>query len=154
MKLNISKVIEPLDLGEYAEAMRGQTVQVWVNPDRATIRQRELLLDEYNRRLREMNESAAKTKDASKKSTPDLAEKFRAKMDEFAAYATGEFLQGIHEWFANLWSQGSDPAKHWTADELVELNEADPALYQWLKNMSIEMITGHREREKKGSVTR
>jgi hypothetical protein len=32
MKINIPKVVMPVDLGEYAEELRGQMLHVWVNP--------------------------------------------------------------------------------------------------------------------------
>lgn len=150
MKINIARVIQPLDLGDYAESMRGQVVLVWVNPDRATLRRRELLIEEYNRKLREMNDEAQKAKSATQKAAGKIAESFREKMDDFSAYATGEFIRGIHAWFAEIWSQGSNEETQWTPDELVELNEADPALYQWMKNHTVNMISEHREREKKG----
>ena len=32
MKITIPKVVQPVDLGGYAEALRGQFLHVWVNP--------------------------------------------------------------------------------------------------------------------------
>lgn len=146
MKLNITKVIQALDLGEYAEAMQGQVVQVWLNPDRATLRRRELLIEEYNRRL----EALKNPPQVTEKNRVKVAERFKTTLDEFNEFALGDFLKGIHEWFASLWSQHTDAGTHWTTDELVELNEADPALYQWMKDRSLKMMEAHRSREKKG----
>lgn len=149
MKLNLTRVTEPLDLGDYAEAYRGQVVQVWVNPDLATIRRRDLLIEKYNRMLNDMLELAKKTEGADEKARKKMAEKAREQIESFNAFALGEFTEGINKWFADLWSQGADPATHWTVEELVALNEQDPALYQWMKNRSVEMIGRHKDREKK-----
>ena len=35
MKINIPKIVRPLDLKDYAPEMNGAIIQVWVNPTRA-----------------------------------------------------------------------------------------------------------------------
>jgi len=154
MKLNIEKVIQPLDLGDYAEAMKGQILQIWVNPPMAIIRRRELLLVKYNLLLDAMKTRAKNADAAAEKTREKIAEEVGKQIDNFNSYASGEFTDGINDWFSDLWSQHHDPATHWTRQELVDLNEADPALYQWLKNQTIEAIAAHKAGEKKGSVTR
>ena len=146
MKLNISKVIQSLELGGYAEEMQGQAVKVWVNPDLAVLRRRETLIEKYNRLLKNLTD----VPEAADKHKIKAAEQVRERLEAFNEFALGDFVNGIHDWFAELWSQSADPATHWTREELVQLNEADPALYQWMKNRSIEMIEAHRVREKKG----
>ena len=32
MELNFPKIVRPIDLGDYADEMKGQILQVWVNP--------------------------------------------------------------------------------------------------------------------------
>lgn len=150
MKLNIAKVIRSLDLAEYAEAYKGQTVHVWVNPDMGTLRRRELLVEKYNRMLKDMLDLGKQVDGIPEAARQAMAEQARTQIEAFNTFALGEFTDGINKWFAELWSQGSDPATHWTVEELVNLNEHDPALYQWMKNQSVEMLERHREREKKG----
>lgn len=150
MQLKIAKIIEAIDLGEYAEAMKGQTVQVWVNPDLATLRRRELLIEKYNRLTSAMLELGQKAANAPEAGRAKLARETKAQIEEFNSYALGDFASGINAWFAELWSQSPDPSTHWTVEELAGLNEADPAFYQWLKNRSVEMLAQHRNRQKKG----
>lgn len=150
MKLNIARFIKPLDLAEYAEPFKGQVVQVWVNPDLATVRRRDLLIEKYNRMLKNMLDLGKNVENASEKARQEIAEQARMQIEAFNAFALGEFTDGINKWFADLWSQAEDPATHWTVEELVHLNEQDPALYQWMKDRSVEMVERHRVREKKG----
>jgi hypothetical protein len=118
VKLSVAKILLPLDLGGYADAMSGQIVYVWVNPTRDVLRKRDALISDYN----------ADAKD----------------QEAFSA-----FMRGIDDWFATLWSQHPDASTHWTAQELAELLEADPVLYTWMKDSTIEMLQSHRRREKK-----
>lgn len=150
MQVKIAKIIEPIDLGDYAADMKGQTVQVWVNPDLATLRRRELLIEKYNRMTSAMLELGKKAGSAPEAGRAKLAKETKAQIEEFNEFALGEFASDINAWFAELWSQSPDPSSHWTLDELVKLNEADPAFYQWLKNRSVEMLAQHRNHEKKG----
>lgn len=148
MKIQIQKIVRPLDLGEYAHELKGQVVQVWINPDRITSRGRELLVEEYNRRLGALNKSPELLEKI--KASEDRQKELQQEIESFNTWAMGDFINGIHQWFADLWSQGADKESQWIAAELVELNEKEPALYGWMKNQSMQMIEDHRNREKKG----
>lgn len=57
------------------------------------------------------------------------------------------------EIIAELWSQGTDPETHWTAEEVItlasETMETDPKLWPWLRERTFELIGQHRNQEKK-----
>lgn len=38
----------------------------------------------------------------------------------------------LNDWYALIWSQGDGVETHWTAREIVELQERDPALVAWM----------------------
>ena len=120
MKIDIPRVTVALDLGAYAPTLAGQTVQIWVNPTRAFLRQR----SEAFALLNANEETTAEARMA-------------------------QFNDALLTWFAALWSQHPDTATHWTADELRTLDEQDPALLVWLINESNARLKGHREAEKK-----
>lgn len=130
MKYLIPKIVRPLDLAEYAPELKGHTVVVWVNPDRAFVTQRDELIEQYNLKL-----------DALKDNPEGI--------EEFKAYTFETFLPGIFGWFAKLWSQGAEDDTHWTVEEIRELEDADPALAEFMKRRSMQMIQEHRAKEKK-----
>lgn len=130
MKIPIKKVVRDLDLGEYAEEYKGLTVKVWVNPDRGTIAERDELQQEFERQAQEMRNNQA------------LAE-------PFLKWTAETYAPAILDWYARLWSQG-EPDTHWTVDEMKELDGQDPALFDWMKRRSVQMVIQHRTREKKG----
>jgi hypothetical protein len=123
--LEVRPILRPLDLGDYNDTFRGQVLQVWVNPPRAFIRERDELVGQFT-----LRNQAAKGK------------KGRAL---FAAWLIG-FELSMNEWFAKLWSQGEQKE---SAKEISDLFEKDPALVEWLKRSSIEMLSAHRNAEKK-----
>ena len=130
MKFEIKQIIKAVDLGEYAEVYRGKTLRVWVNPPRAVWREYEGVLDENQRRVAEM-----------------LGDKTR--IEEHAKWAAEIFVPVVHDWYAKMWSQSDNPAEHWSADEIAELSEADPALYEWMQRRSLRELTEFRKAEKK-----
>jgi hypothetical protein len=129
MEFDIKKIIRDLPLEEYAEEYKGSTLKIWVNPDRGFIGRRDELQTEFDSRLRE-----TKTNNA-------LAEPFMTWVAEI-------YTPSVMDWYARLWSQG-ERETHWTVEELQALDERDPALFDWLKRRSVQMIVEHRTREKK-----
>lgn len=120
MKITVPKIVQGLRVREYAEEFGDLTIYVWVNPPRS-------LLEEMFEKMERKPEET----------------------DEDYAVKAGRVI----EIFAELWSQCSDPETHWTKDELVQLGmetmETDPALWPWLRNRTLEMISEHRRLEKK-----
>ena len=47
MKINFPKILKEIDLGDYAEEMKGQKVQVWVNPSVAFLKELDAQYNEY-----------------------------------------------------------------------------------------------------------
>lgn len=129
MKIEIKKVVRDLSLGEYASEYEGLTVKVWVNPDRGTVAERDNLQVEFNRQMTDASTNAAL-------------------LDAMQAWVADVYLPAIFAWYARIWSQGEE-STHWTIEELKALDERDPALYDWMKKRSFQMIVEHRNREKK-----
>lgn len=130
MKFDIKKVIRVMDLNDYDPQFNGQVIQVWVNPDRAFIRERDELWRENVQRIQAI------------KDQPEGRE-------EYIKWSTEEFIPRNHAWFARIWSQGSDASQNWTADELMQIGEQDPALYDWIQRRTMEMLMVFRSDEKK-----
>ena len=132
MKFEFIKITLPLELGEYAEGLRGQAIQVWINPSRAKKLERLEILRSYGEFLAEL---------AGKRKKKIL--KVESKKREL------ELLRQMFAWLADLWSQHPDLESHCDAESIDELYQVDPALYEWLTRRSIEMIEGFRADQKK-----
>jgi hypothetical protein len=130
MKIEIKKIIRPLDLGGYASEYQGQAVQVWVNPTLAVLDERDEIVQPYAAWV-------------------DMLKDNPTRVGDFDAYVTEQFAPQINGWFARLWSQAEDIASHWTVDEITIMQAHDPALLEWLKRHSMRLIAEHRSAEKK-----
>lgn len=82
MKIKIPKIVKPIDLGGYADALAGQCLQVWVNPPLDVLQLHGRILD-----------STSETKDA------DLREWYAAVWSEGAEESrwTGGELRELEE---------------------------------------------------------
>jgi hypothetical protein len=138
MKLKIAKILRPLDLGEKAAEYSGQSIQVWINPSLEFLKERDGFILEYAGKNKLLEEARIKQ-------VQDL----EGHVQEFAAWLDGEFTDKNHAWFARLWSQAENADTYWTLAEVNELKRADPALLDWMKSRSIEMIAEYRRAEKK-----
>jgi hypothetical protein len=141
MKIQITKIIRPIKLEEYATELKGQTVDVWVNPTRNVIN----TFDNLNQRM-------ALEMDKVRRVLPGDGEdrtNYQKSLDHLATWTDEEYAPKLREWYAALWSQGENQERHWTPEELKELDETDPALFNWLRDMSQEKMREHRNRQKK-----
>ena len=132
MKINVTKIIRPLDLGGKAPELSGQIIQTWINPTLAFMKERDEIFMEF----------ARQQKDMGKGDDPEIVQKWND-------WIEGDFTNMNNRWFAKLWSQADDVGTHWTFEEVDELKRVDPALLEWMKSRSVEMIIEYRAREKK-----
>ena len=140
MKLNIPKIIRPLDLAVYAEELNGAVCQVWVNPTR-------MLLDENAEIQFELADYIKRIESITRSDLNDQ-EKVQALKEEDRV--GDNIMKRQYGWWANILSQSTDGATHWTAEGLKKLDEQDTALWQFLRHAAAEMIRNHREGIKKG----
>lgn len=134
MKLTFPKITQPIDLADYAPEMKQDDgtpalVYAWVNPPATLINTHAALRARAQVALQKIKEAGGD--DAVR------AEQLR----ELNAVGLG--LQAV---FAELWSARSNPATHWTAEEVAALaaNEENPALYAWLTNRTLAAINAYR----------
>jgi hypothetical protein len=52
-------------------------------------------------------------------------------------------------WLATIWSQHEDVDCAWPVEDIRELYDAEPALYQWMARRSVQMIADFEEESKK-----
>jgi hypothetical protein len=125
MKFDIPMIVRPLSLAEYAPEMEA-VIMVWVNPPRATIQKYFHAVTEIGNEIRGV--------------TPASVERIEA---------SGKI---ILEWAAEIWSQGEDDTR-WEIEDVTSLQngcmETDPALWGWLINQTVTMISDHRTASKK-----
>ena len=127
-KFEIPPITRPLDLGDYAEELRGLMIYVWVNCPRS-------FQNEYYDLLK------------ASQALPGLL-KHQATSEEKVSMVNESGLK-IAAWVAELWSKNI--ADSWTAEQVTILSnsDTDPALYPWALNRSWAMIHEHHDRSKK-----
>jgi hypothetical protein len=119
MKLDIPKIVRPVDLGDYAEEMRGKLIYVWVNSPVA-------LLQEYF-----TLQDSIRTGEEEK-----VLESQAARMREILAELLSQGPQELR------WTVDE-------VGELISTADTDPLLYPWVVNSIFEQIGQHRVRQKK-----
>jgi|SRR5690242_5969121 len=155
MKLSIPKLIVPLDLAEYNPELKGQSLYVWVDPPRKVFQQYDqLTLDAEEEEARKIAADLATVAGPPENKKLNLVETFKAawsslfnarvKRSERRSEGTD---RRILSWYAEIWSQ--DPAHPWTLDELIELEDMNPALLGWLMAQTWVLMAENRDRKKK-----
>lgn len=121
-----SGLVRPLRLAEYAPEFGDAAFWVWLDVPPALIAEYEAALDRAAR-ARQAVVAIDEGGDAAK-----LAEELVAAAD------------GLFAWFAVIWSQGPDPATHWTRDEVRQFvtraMETDPVLWDWVAHRTTDWI--------------
>lgn len=153
MKINIPKVVVPVELSGYAPELAGQQLQVWVNPPQDK-------LNEYNGLVTDLQQQELAAAKQVLLPEADLAEKesrsiLRKTFDDLARMLKirkSEKPQGLDvrmlAWYAEIWSQGPQDTQ-WTVDELRTLEQKDPAFLSWMISQTWQARVAHVERKKK-----
>lgn len=130
MKIRIPKVIKEIPLAEHAPEYGGATIQVWVNPGEDDLER----FEQVRLELLSVGDEISKAEGAEDMKA--LAERM------------SQANQSLNEWYAHIWSQGSDAASHWTAAEVRELAENalenDPKLWQFVQERTFLLIGQYR----------
>ena len=156
MKIQIPKVVIPVNMGEYAPELQGKDLFVWVNPpkqkiaeynDLVTVLQtkelqaaRETLLPEA------VDVSKANGKSALVRTFDQLSHWLTIKKN--SSQRADEIDQQLLDWYAEIWSQGPTDMQ-WTVDELRTLESQDPAFLSWMIAQTWKVRAEHIEHKKK-----
>ena len=137
MKISIPRVTRPVALSEYAPEYGDQTIQMWVNPPRENRLAFAAISDKFAP-VQDQLQQAIEQEDSDR--VGELAKEIEALGLE------------IYAWYAEMWSQGGDT---WTAEDVKELAEtaldADPGLWSFLQDRSLEVMGEYRRRKKANS---
>ena len=136
MKFNIPKIVRRLEMSVYAEEMDGLALHVWVNPSR-NIKKAFWDLQLEIAGLKHESDKLL----ASKK--PNLK-----KVDAINGRVDGIY-KTIYEWYANIWSQASDPDTHVAVEEIEAMTDEDPALWTFMAQGTQALIEDHIEGTRK-----
>lgn len=142
-KIEWKPVLQTLALKEYHPGYGEEVIMVCVNPQPEFWQERQELLNEFARRMREADTAVQKASITPSDELRDAAEKAAG---EFGEWSRGTFVPAIWAWFAKLWSFGEDT---WTPEEVAELDATDTHLTSWLNTRSIDMINEHKSARKK-----
>jgi hypothetical protein len=145
MKDIFKKIVRKLDLREYAPEMETE-IQVWVNPPRRLVVECDGIMEAFRAVRVELQKLAEEAKDPENESAVVArGEQLGKQLNEL-----GEAQMAV---LAQLWSQGDDPATHWTTEEINALIErgmdTDPVLWPWMTHRTMLMIKTYRAGQKK-----
>ena len=137
MKISIPRVTRPIALSDYAPEYGDQEIQMWVNPPRERRLAFATISDKFGPLQGQLQEA--------------IAAEDSERVGELAAEIEALGLE-IYAWYAGMWSQGKDK---WTAEDVKELAEtaldADPGLWSFLQDRSLEVMGEYRRRKKASS---
>jgi hypothetical protein len=152
MKINIPKVIIPVDFGGYAAELAGQFLQVWVNPPQDKLKAYEILVMELNERELSAAKQILVPDQPTGEPEANILKHTIARIGALLKIRKETPAQGLDvqvlEWYAEMWSQGPQ-ATQWTAQELRELEQRDPACLTWMISQTWQARRDHVERKKK-----
>lgn len=132
MKIEIPPIVRSLSLNELAPELGDQApvIQVWVNPPRELIG-----------RLHAANAVIANQAAIAQKA---LKKKHDSPETKDAIEKTDQLILERNIILAELWSKGTDPATHLTAEEITqsekELRTSNPNAFLFLVGRTIQMI--------------
>jgi hypothetical protein len=138
MGIQIRKVVRPLGLRDLAEEYGDDFLSVWVNPDRGALA---------------LYERAREETEKIKKQLAGLPDREKADPEKVQAISNSldEANRIIYAWYAEIWSQGQDPAQHVTAAAVEEwAQKADPAIWFYVTSGTWRLINEHLFHAKKG----
>ena len=152
MKIEIPKVIVPVDFGGYAAELAGKFLQVWVNPPQDVLSAYTSLVTELQQaELAEAQKTLEPESEPAEKDAGTIS-KTLAQLKRWLNIKQTTPPKGINprmlEWYAALWSQGPE-ATHWTLAELETLEFKDPAILSWMISQTWKARVEHIERKKK-----
>jgi hypothetical protein len=145
-KIQIQRVVKPLDLGEYGDEYKGVKIWVWVNPPRSRRREHDEIAARLEENLATLNKHRIYTElvekidglaklPESEETTKAVhilqieLEKYQdAELDEARLKEVGEALEScnteLYDWLANIWSQHkkadpeNDDEYYWTSSDV------------------------------------
>jgi hypothetical protein len=152
VKIEIPKVVIPVDLGGYAAELAGKQLYVWVNPSMSKLKEYEdLRTDLQQQELTAAQQVLMPEQKPAEKGAGVLKKTFE-EVGRLLSLRKADKPQGVHvkmlAWYAEIWSQG--PAEmHWTVAELQELEARDPAFLGWMISKTWQTRLAHVEHKKK-----
>lgn len=130
MKIEVPRIYRPIELGEYAEELKGEQLHVWVNPPRR-------LLAEYAAILKHVLKQEPR---------PRWWDRILSRLG-----IVGPSERRSLGWFGKVWSEdGAEAIGEQAAVRFaLQLYEADPVLYQHLIAATMQLLDGHQDASKK-----
>lgn len=153
MKINIPKVVVPVELSGYAPELAGQQLQVWVNPPQDKLNEYNILLTEIQQQeLLDAKKVLLPEADLPEEEKISVLRKTFDELQRLLKIRKAETLQGLDArmlaWYAEIWSQGPQDTQ-WTVEELQTLEQKDPAFLSWMISQTWKARVAHVERKKK-----
>lgn len=152
MQIEIPKVVVPVPMRGYHEALEGKFLHVWVNPPMAKLDEYQALVTAMQ--ARELESAKATLFPEADKDLPEASPMKQAfeRAVEWVRVKTGRksetYNRDLLAWYIEVWNQG--PAEtRWSMDEIRQIEQADPAFLAWMISQTWQARTAHIEQKKK-----
>lgn len=153
MKFEFTKIVLPIELGEYHESYAGQQLQVWVNPPREKRIEREMIIKEYPQALAKALPPVVDKENRKGKGTLPAKSSGVGVLEQDLSAKVQDVIQALNRkmfiWLVEIWSQHADPETRWSLDEVITVYEKDPTFYAWMTRRTIELMEEFRAGQKK-----
>ena len=152
MKIEIPKVVVPVDLGGYAAELTGKTLYVWVNPSMDKLKEYDDLRTELQQQELTAAQQVLMPEQQPAEQEASVLKRTFEEVRRLLNIRKADKPQGVHPkmlaWYAEMWSQG--PAEMaWTVAELQDLEKRDPAFLGWMISQTWQTRLAHMEHKKK-----
>ncbi|MCK5564535.1 MAG: hypothetical protein KAJ07_04760 [Planctomycetes bacterium] len=143
----VPKIIKTLDMGDYEEGRRGQTLDVWVNPSRMLLDDWIGIQAETGKIVIAVNDIATRLKSNTKRG------RHKKKLEVIEAETRAmadECNLAQYTWYSKIWSQGDDIETHVSPADVTRFAEGallkdELPLWKWVTNQTQAMIMAHLE---------
>jgi hypothetical protein len=149
MKFQIAQIVLPLELSEYTEAYLGKRLMVWVNPPREVKEERESILRDYSRALKHVLTPETILRASPLKKGRDFLSRLFGTPTPDVKSRLDAVNERMFAWLVKIWNQHEDEDCAWPVEDIRALYEADPAMYQWVVQRTVQMISDFRGESKK-----
>ena len=144
LKISVPKIVRDLDLGDYADELAGQVIQVWVNPPREKVLTYSDItaeIDGFDAEILKLHKRISEE--------PENVEELTEQINVLAGRVE-KANDALFAWYAVIWSQGDEEESAESVREFATSTmDTDPTLWRWVAQSTVLMISDHRKGARK-----
>lgn len=144
--INIPKVVKKLELSGYADELKGEFIEVWVNPTRAD---HKAYTDLQTQLLNFRGEGADLALQLNKETDRNEKVRLQKRLDKFTKKIEKEadsLNDAMYAWYARIWAQGKGDVSAEDVRTIAKSSgdQDDGVFWAWITKQTQAMILAHR----------